>query len=788
LLSEAQFATLAKSVLRIDILAPAERLSKGAAVLAHKRQSLFLVAGPGTGKTTALALRVLKLLYVDSAKPEAIVATTFTRKAAAELSSRILGWGDRLRRGILLGGGNHGKFEHLDLAKVRIGTLDSLAEDILADFRPASTSRPTVIEDFAKRALMLRSGLFQDGRLRSASLESLIRTVKGNRLNVGTKLDFLSTFRDRLTQDLIKEKSLSRIAERRKRQEFYRGLLRALRAVQSYSAELHKREVIDFAGLETTFLERIQTGGLSEFTDSLQFIFIDEYQDTNPLQESIYLTLAKSALHNRGSIFVVGDDDQALYRFRGATVELFSRFESRSAEVFRGNRKLKKIFLNHNYRSTVPIVQFVNGFVTLDAAYKSVRVSGKPKLVTARQGVLPNVPVIGIFREDAEQLASAIASFIDDLVNRGGIEVRHRNRKIQLDAAGTANDIAFLASSIREERNDGEPRLPVLLRRKLAALRKPIQVFNPRGQALIAVDDIQRLMGLMLECIDPHAKVERSIGWLQGLRPVFDSWRTAAQQVAKNHRDPELRRFVRHWAMRRTHGRTVNRIERVPLNDLLYKLISWIPRFVDDIERVVQFEAISRTIADSALFSSFGAEVLFAPNRPGDSLGRASVRAALQDIFAPLASGAIDLNEDLFETLPRDRLSFMTVHQAKGLEFPVVIVDVGSDFTQRHSSQAFRRFPEKPGESQAFEDLLSPFMSESPFKRTGRDRAFDDLIRQYFVAFSRAQDVLVLTGLDSVKTGYQVKSGERMIENIATGWSRDGRWHWRTGLSNLRHF
>jgi ATP-dependent DNA helicase UvrD/PcrA len=59
-------------------------------------QGLFIVAGPGTGKTTCLTLRILKLILVDGLRPGRIVATTFTVKAAAELRSRILGWGFRL--------------------------------------------------------------------------------------------------------------------------------------------------------------------------------------------------------------------------------------------------------------------------------------------------------------------------------------------------------------------------------------------------------------------------------------------------------------------------------------------------------------------------------------------------------------------------------------------------------------------------------------------------------------------------------------------------------------------
>src|SRR5690348_16030813 len=68
-----------------------------AAIEAPLGQSLQLVAGPGTGKTTTLTLRLLKVIFVDGVPPSAIVATTFTKKAAGELRSRMLGWGDQLR-------------------------------------------------------------------------------------------------------------------------------------------------------------------------------------------------------------------------------------------------------------------------------------------------------------------------------------------------------------------------------------------------------------------------------------------------------------------------------------------------------------------------------------------------------------------------------------------------------------------------------------------------------------------------------------------------------------------
>ena len=64
-------------------------------------KSLFIVAGPGSGKTTVIVLKILKYIFVDDIAPEEILATTFTRKAANELHSRILSWGDQIKNHLL---------------------------------------------------------------------------------------------------------------------------------------------------------------------------------------------------------------------------------------------------------------------------------------------------------------------------------------------------------------------------------------------------------------------------------------------------------------------------------------------------------------------------------------------------------------------------------------------------------------------------------------------------------------------------------------------------------------
>jgi DNA helicase-2/ATP-dependent DNA helicase PcrA len=118
----------------------------------------------------------------------------------------------------------------------------------------------------------------------------------------------------------------------------------------------------------------------------------------------------------------------------------------------------------------------------------------------------------------------------------------------------------------------------------------------------------------------------------------------------------------------------------------------------------------------------------------------------------------------------------MTIHQAKGLEFPLVIVDVASDFRTNHTKNRFRRFPEQPSNVTAMEDDLAPACSIGAIRqqRTALQRTFDDLVRLYYVAFSRPQSVLLLVGLDPC---LQYRTS---IRHIGTFWRTDGTWAWRT--------
>src|SRR5262249_19376214 len=145
-------------------------------VEAPQDAGLFIVAGPGTGKTTCLTLRILKLILVDGLHPARIVATTFTVKAAAELRSRVLGWGFKIIEGLrqdeVLSQEVRDQLGAVDINQVLTGTVDSLCETILRDWRPLGSQPPVVADEFVTRTLMLREGLFEAGRFNSPSLES----------------------------------------------------------------------------------------------------------------------------------------------------------------------------------------------------------------------------------------------------------------------------------------------------------------------------------------------------------------------------------------------------------------------------------------------------------------------------------------------------------------------------------------------------------------------------------------------------------------------------------------
>ena len=757
------------------------------AISALTNQSQFIVAGPGSGKTTVMVLKILKFIFVDEINPGNILATTFTRKAAAELRSRILSWGDQIRQQLILDPNyKHikNKLKKLDFNQIITGTLDSISEDVLRNHRAPGSPPPVVVDEFVANALMMRLGLFKDERHHNEDLRKFLIKLRGGKFGFNTSemSKSLLEIKDRVYYDQVRWEEFQNKHEDP-------GVKVACQAINDYLDELKERLLYDFSLIEADFLDKLRENKLESFVKDLKLVLVDEYQDTNLLQEQIYFEIGKAAINNGGSFTVVGDDDQSLYRFRGATVDLFTNFKKRIDEKLEIEPEL--IYLAKNYRSTETIVNFCNEFSLLDSQFQPARVKGKPPIEPARIQDFIDFPILGMFRNDVETLSKDLSNFIDQIVQKDGYSFKYEgiDCKIKVNPEeGSPTDISILLSSPLEITPFKKKRLPHYLREDLEELNPSISVFNPRGQNLERTWEGSLLCGLILECIDPECTIQGSIEKLprDGVRR-FKSWRKLAREFIITNPKPnetiKLKDFVEAWQKRTPLGRKKWKKD-VALMDLAYKLVTWISSMQNDIEGLVYLEAVTRTISEIGLFSSYGGNLVFDDKIP--DLEYKSIKEAIWNIFVPIASGAIDVDENLLDTLPDNRINVMSIHQSKGLEFPLVIVDVGSDFKRDHPKNAFKRFPEDGGKSCDLEDIIRTCSPLEIQERSGKDRTFDDLIRHFFVAFSRAQDVLLLIGLNTLKNGYDTKDKHKLLPNVATGWSRDEKCHW-PGLNNLLH-
>ncbi len=815
MISYEKFEDIVVNTLKRDISSNQDQKK---AILSDSAKSLFIVAGPGSGKTTVMVLKILKYIFVDGIDPKEILATTFTRKAADELYSRILGWGDEIKNQLTSELDNDDfeesfkivEIEKIDFNQIKIGTTDSIAEELLRDYKKPGETQPSVIEEFVSNSAMIKI-LIKNERYLNKNLVEYLKELSGrNKLEEPSKMsEILIEIKNRIYYDQVNFKQLYNHTENGS------GLKLALDCIKEYENTLKDRHTIDFTMLESMFLERLKNGDLDEYLDDVRIVLIDEYQDTNLIQEDIYFTIAKSALENGGSITVVGDDDQSLYRFRGATVDLFTDYKKRVHN--RLGIDVEEINLRTNYRSTENIIDHCNRFAELDSEYQFARVENKPKII-APDFDKEKMPVLGMFRNNPEMLANDLSKLLNNLINKGESELKvlqvldddYYKRvngnidiarlqqikqekirqgkeidkiKLKLDGDyGSASDIAVLSFSPKEI-SFGKRTFLYYLRKNLKRLKHPIEMFNPRGLDLQEIDNVSIFCGLILECIDKDGSIQMSDKSIPNLaKRNMTRWRVKAKEYMKLNPEPtqpvSLNTFVTHWQERKPYperdneGNEIKWPKTASLMELAYKLTTWIEELQDDVEGVVYLEAITKSITQTGFFSKYHSNISFTNTHDE----RESILESIWNIFIPLASGGIQIDESLLDTLPEDRINVLSIHQSKGLEFPLVIVDVGSKFNDNNIKTQHLRFPKKEPKNITIEDSIRQYSELGESERSEKDRAFDDLTRLYFVAFSRAESVLLLVGLNSAIEGYTRKKDHFNIPNVALGWSRDEKY------------
>ena len=317
---------------------------------------LLILAGAGSGKTTVLVNRIAYILQSALCQPWQILAITFTNKAAGELKERICA--------AVPEGGD----------EIWAATFHSTCARILRRYgdRIGFSNHFTVYDSADQKSLVKRA-------LNQLNLDE-------KRFPVRSVLSEISKAKDKMQTPAAMLKNAENTKDFR---------LKTIADIyQLYQAELVNSDAMDFDDMlcNTVRLFEENPDVLGYYQRLFKYIMVDEYQDTNKVQYKFVAMLAEKSQN----ICVVGDDDQSIYKFRGATIENILSFE----ESF---KNAKVIRLEQNYRSTKTILDAANNVIDNNTARK-----GKTLWTENEQGQKINVHTAISEREEAVYIADRI--------------------------------------------------------------------------------------------------------------------------------------------------------------------------------------------------------------------------------------------------------------------------------------------------------------------------------------------------------------------------------------------
>jgi DNA helicase-2/ATP-dependent DNA helicase PcrA len=496
----------------------------------------------------------------------------------------------------------------------------------------------------------------------------------------------------------------------------------------------------------------------------LRHVIVDEYQDTNYVQEALFFHLA--AGHR--NLCVVGDDDQALYRFRGSTVENLVEFEKRCREKL--GLDPRTVNLGTNYRSRRAIVDFYSAFIQKIDWKKgrgrkgAYRVENKQLVAHSKDAGLA---VVASTPASPDDVCAEVAGLVRRLLDEGKVT--------------DPNQVAFLYPSLRSAQ----------VQRMIVALEQVgLKAYAPRAGQFLDVSEAQDVFGVFLVLFGSPVDGASS----PGMRPFFDwvgrthrrgkavvrqdralaafvksrqdqikraiadrdllvdvvgeasleqplSDALVARIVAVRKLSPRATRYLRRGLRRLiesrrragrplTVGHVVNRVTTLDWGvlDLFYELMGFahFRRMFDIAEQGRDEGPICNLALITQYLGRFQA-------RHGAVLSarfldeRRFVRTFFNSFLYALWRRGESEYEDAEDPFPKGRVPFLTVHQAKGLEFPVVVL--GN--------------PRKQESVQKVEEIVRPLLGRRQGEPLDRIATFD-VARMFYVALSRPQNLLVL--------------------------------------------
>ena len=686
---------------------------------------LWIIAGPGSGKTEVLVLRCLKLLCVDKLHPKSIIITTFTEKAARNIEDRIASYMEHLVQ-------FDEELRDIDTSLLRVGTLHSLCNEIMQEYRYEGYREYRLLDDIEEPLFIYANSMLTKND-KSKSKERLLfwhhfayLVDSYSDLSIRPpgkwkRVKAANTLFDRIVDDMIDVEKLKSAGGP------YATLAEAF---EDYVVTLDKHYRCDFSHLQQKFLNFLGTergklfveGNDSNDHPGVKYVLVDEYQDTNPIQEAIYLKLARPEPHN---LCVVGDDDQALYRFRGGTVECMVNFDKACHDAWdTPPQSIVQKPLSTNYRSHEKIVKWCSAYIqSLPVMNRpGARVKGKPQL-EAGAGNKGDYPAVAcLYGKDRKEVAIKYAQAVRELLDHNILKAPEQ--------------CVLLLPSVKEG--------PRNAKHFVDALREEgLNPYNPRSGALLEQQEIKAALGAFVSVLDPDSEVQRDIKDVK-INDLADSCRAEYGRIAADH--DKLRTYVTESCA------AIKQIEpgkylSSSLFDVFYHILNYNP-FAEWLDNPLEIERALRLGIMTQVLERYSST----PYRGKAGSNRRGIRTSTRDeyegrlsvvqlsevyymLFGSLLSGRLDEPEDDEFVCPPGRVPLMTIHQVKGLEFPFVFVgNIGenpkTEFRQR---------------SVQLEEELNKFkIRPSVYNATVEERAEQDMVRAYFVAYSRAQRALIL--------------------------------------------
>jgi len=573
---------------------------------------LLIVAGAGAGKTKTLTYRIGHLISSKEASGDEILAITFTNKAAREMRERIL----RLLGRTIPEGGVASAWS-IQRGIPWVGTFHGLGVFLLREMGEAiGVPRHFHILDrddalaAVKRAIRLEG---VDPKICDPShLLALISQAKSSE---------------------HPEETIPRLSQNRYLVETLRRVFRA------YQHVLNESHALDFDDLLLRALELLRNTpeSLRWVRKQWKFLHIDEYQDTNEIQYALVSMLIGDEKH----VCVVGDSDQNIYSWRGATIANILRFE----EDFPG---AKVVLLEQNYRSTKHILSAANAIIAKNSMRKEKRLfTENPE----------GEPLTLIEAYDESDEARQVGDIIAELLGRGVLP----------------SEIAILYRANFQSR---------VLEEALLYRGIPYQVVGTR---FFERKEVKDLIAYLRTAMNPDSAIDITRSIATPPRGIGKITLEKLLAGGKGALPPAAQKKVREYFLI---------LERIRAK-LSSAKPSEIVRYALQESGLEKYYGESEGGGEERLANLM--ELVSLATRYDTHSGEEGIRALLSD-------AAIEGDQDQIDTRAGDAVRLMTVHAAKGLEFPYVfITGLEQDlFPSRRSQDESRNISEREEERRLF--------------------------------------------------------------------------------------